>query len=454
MKKNKKNKQPINPSYLKRINKVKQSLTSSEQTALNTLLSEIKVAGLNSKIKELYIANKNLFISLEKLMFAQGKNKLRKSGNTDFRNNAFTLIDGVRNIGGANATSFNTHFAPYRSSLRPSNLTLGVYQGQNIPISNASWIFSSTTRVSGESELLTGNQIQLNGSSTLGQVRGAIEMQTLISNVSGVQYYRGYSRVSTVGTNPSIRLNDDLNLFKNGRFNQVLYTPSSIKSYFLSTALTQSEYYSLLDALEKFFRTTSQITTNDDLVCFGDSITVAFNSSTKQLSWSQMVANNRTLRERNSGISNSSLNVGTTLRGIDRYTDLIKYRYGTNGILIIAYGVNDCQADTGTGTLATMNAFQTALETVVDYAINTIGIPSTRICLVTPFLINNVNYNATRWDNYAARVTTVASSRSTKIADALGYMRANGGTSLISGDNVHPNDSGHAAIRDCILAAL
>lgn len=454
MKIKKKYRKPNNPSYFKRVARVKQVFTYSEKTALDTLLSEIKSAGLNSKIKELYIANKNIVVSQEKLIYCQNRNRLIKAGTTAFRNATFTLVEGVKSVGGSDTTSFNTQVAPYRSSLRPGNLTLGVYQGQNIPINNASWIYTSATRVSGEAELITGNNIQLRGSSSAGAVRGAIEMQTLISNGSGVQYYIGYSRVSTVGTNPSVILNDDLYLFKSGRFNQVFFTPSSVKAYFLATSLSQSEYYSLLDSIEKFFRNTSQITPNDDLVCFGDSITVGFNSSTKQLSWTQMVANNRLLRERNSGISSSSLNVGSVLRGIDRYTDLIKYRYGTNGILIIAYGVNDCQADTGTGTVATMNAFQTALETVVDYAINTIGIPSARICLVTPFLLNNGNYNATRWDNYAARVTTVASSRSTKIADALGYMRANGGTSLIDVDGVHPNNSGHTAIRDCILAVL
>jgi lysophospholipase L1-like esterase len=61
--------------------------------------------------------------------------------------------------------------------------------------------------------------------------------------------------------------------------------------------------------------------------------------------------------------------------------------------------------------------------------------------------------NATINLDYGAAVRELAVTNGTLFADVYAYMAANGGDSLIGGDNIHPNDTGHAAIAASVLTA-
>lgn len=191
---------------------------------------------------------------------------------------------------------------------------------------------------------------------------------------------------------------------------------------------------------------------------FGDSITVGYNASTVAAKWLNIVAAALGVKPVNKGISSTTLqNTPYTTTGLpgvsngrDRYlADLT----GANKAewAFILYGVNDIRLSNTSEPSLTVALYQNDLKEIVLGLIAEGYSPSKIIVGSPAYFINGDD--PVRHAAIAAAARQVAVETRVKYAGVYEYMSANGGASLVSGDQLHPNDAGHAAIAVAMLAA-
>lgn len=187
----------------------------------------------------------------------------------------------------------------------------------------------------------------------------------------------------------------------------------------------------------------------------GDSITFGSNASDNAHRWTSLFCTNKSCTESNLGISGEVLENGTVCgRTVFDETTIPTYSSGTHAALFIALGVNDIGLNNGT---MTATGFETTLTSAVNYAHNTKGWPYANIVLVDQYYVKAAGYaiyvgscsvvtqaDTTRVNAYRSAVANVANSLHTVLAQIGAAM--DGNDSLISGDSLHPNDTGHAFI--------
>jgi len=192
---------------------------------------------------------------------------------------------------------------------------------------------------------------------------------------------------------------------------------------------------------------------------FGDSITAGAGASTTANRWSTLVASAEGFSEENLGIGgtvlqNSLGNSGNGLdNGRDRYTSILSLF--PNRIYIM-YGLNDLRLNDPAITVAN---FQNDLLEVVAGLLSA-GHHGGNIILCSPPYMKPTFYSQyapydggseAKHEQYADAVQAVAAAKKCVYVDIYRQMRDNGGDALITNDGVHPNDSGHAFIRDVLL---
>lgn len=204
------------------------------------------------------------------------------------------------------------------------------------------------------------------------------------------------------------------------------------------------------------------------VVGFGDSITRGVSASDAAHQWLNIVAAAKNWQLVNSGtdgtvLQNSVQNAVATIgaaaanNGRDTYVERVT-AHGPISVLIL-YGLNDLRLNDAGFSVAN---FQNDLGEVID-GIVAAGTRAADIVIGSPPYIPAAVYTMyAPWDGgtalkhaaHVAAAAAVASSKGTKYIDVYQWMADNGGNALISGDGIHPNDAGHAAIANAFLSVL
>ncbi len=193
---------------------------------------------------------------------------------------------------------------------------------------------------------------------------------------------------------------------------------------------------------------------------FGNSIINGVGSSTQNLAWLYLMATALGATVTNNGIPGTVLQNSPDATGSPRANNgrdrFVAALTGANkkALTIIAYGFNDLRYTGAPGTF-NLTAFTNDYREVLN-GLRIRGILPSEILIVAPYYGNAALYstgstgftgsNATIHAQYVAACKALADEYGTFYFDAYAYMQANGGDSLIGGDNIHPNDAGHGVI--------
>lgn len=205
---------------------------------------------------------------------------------------------------------------------------------------------------------------------------------------------------------------------------------------------------------------------------FGDSVTLGVGASVANKNWLNLVFASMNgyygAYLVNSGVSSTVLEnttqntvavIGGAASGNGQDTLAARVTAFSPRAVFVLYGLNDLRLNDAAFTTTT---FQNSLTGVVN-AIVAAGTPVTRIILGSPSYMDPAHYGDSSPYNagttpkhqaYRNAVAAVASALGTKYADIYQYMLDNGGNTLMSGDGIHPNDTGHAAIATKFLSVL
>lgn len=188
---------------------------------------------------------------------------------------------------------------------------------------------------------------------------------------------------------------------------------------------------------------------------FGDSFTVGNNASPLTAGFAYQVTTAYGATITNSGVGGTVLSNQNDGGGVlsnngrDRFAATL---LGANlkEALTLAYGFNDARRPTFTAS-----EYQTDLNEVVSACIIG-GYQRTAITLCSPWWITDTGlttgttgFTGQTRSGFEAFVTAarqVAYDLGVHYFDAYAYMRDNGGSALISSDNIHPTNDGHTAI--------
>jgi lysophospholipase L1-like esterase len=206
------------------------------------------------------------------------------------------------------------------------------------------------------------------------------------------------------------------------------------------------------------------------VVFIGNSITAGFNSSDNAHRYVNIFATTKSATLSNLGISGQVLQNGTVCIGntfpIFDKTTIPTFISSTYAELFIALGVNDIGLNSVGGAVPLTSAqYALTYDTVLNYAISTKGWPPHRITIVTPFWFTNyafynsytgcghVQADTVRHQAYVAASIAEGQKWNCTIADAYTAMNSSvsKGT-FLSGDGLHPNDTGHAFIASFLLS--
>lgn len=204
------------------------------------------------------------------------------------------------------------------------------------------------------------------------------------------------------------------------------------------------------------------------LAGFGDSITVGQAASGTAQRWLDIVAAALGAgTPLNQGISGTVLqnspDSGGSARannGRDRFVSALLGANQRDGVCI-AYGFNDARYMAAPGTF-NVAGFAQDLGEVLSGLI-TGGYARGKIVVMSPYYITDAGLGTgstgftgqsrAGFETFVSAAADAAAAFGVFYADVYAWMRDHGGASLISGDDIHPNDSGHAAIAAGVLAA-
>jgi lysophospholipase L1-like esterase len=204
------------------------------------------------------------------------------------------------------------------------------------------------------------------------------------------------------------------------------------------------------------------------IVGFGDSIAMGSAASIAANRWLNRVAAalgaGTPLNKAISGtVLQNSNDAGGSPRpdnGRDRYAADLLGANKREGVFV-AYGFNDARYMAAPATLNLANYQNDLCEVLGGLAAG--GYPRDRIVMVAPYWISDTGLttgssgfsgqNRAGFEAHVAAAQAVARGYGTWWADAYGWMRDHGAATLISGDHIHPNDAGHAAIAEAVLTA-
>jgi lysophospholipase L1-like esterase len=232
------------------------------------------------------------------------------------------------------------------------------------------------------------------------------------------------------------------------------YSNATVGGYAFFDGLTTAE----ISALNLFFRRVNdgigRDAFNPSINLIGDSITDGDGASSAATRWGNIFANRYGLTALNQGIG------GATLKS-PPYPAFAVYPINRNlhnrpsVFHIIFIGTNDAYNFDAPSTH--LQDFETAyramLQTLINNGINL----KTQVILVSPSwpadaaLINGVTRQ--RYEQYVAKVAEIAAEFGAPYVDAYATILAAGGTSALA-DQIHPNDTGHAALAAAISAVF
>jgi len=201
-------------------------------------------------------------------------------------------------------------------------------------------------------------------------------------------------------------------------------------------------------------------------IFFGDSIVDGTDASDDAHRWINLVAADQGwtyfIEEGIGGtvLQNTTQNTVSTIGGAadnngrDTYDTRVT-AYNPDYVFIL-YGLNDLRLDDAAFTTA---LFENDLGEVVQGIIDN-GASADHIIIGSPPYVSD--YGSGDWgggstadhEAHVQACADVASAKGTKYIDVYQWMIDNGGDSLVSGDDIHPNDDGHQEIANAFLSVL
>lgn len=204
------------------------------------------------------------------------------------------------------------------------------------------------------------------------------------------------------------------------------------------------------------FGDSSSLTGSDSSIFYGASVEFGLNAGTPALRWTTLTAANLGTVEVNKSISGTTFQKVSTGDSsfIDRLYTIPRYRATERYIFIGASNIiNEDNQNIGPSGLAA----------AVSRAIDTInlarGWPLNRIIFMSPSLTTNsaavapsVTHDSIAY--YSNVALTAAKLKGVSYVDDFNYMAANGASTLLSSDSIHPNNAGHYQISQAITYRL
>lgn len=255
--------------------------------------------------------------------------------------------------------------------------------------------------------------------------------------------YSNFFSTTLTSAPPVFTFNTVVDLFagKNGGSN--IFSSGTLSWYHIGEYLTSSELETLYNAVKAVLIGKGRYTELPSLVVFGDSIAYGASASVYNLNWAWLLSDALNLRQVNMGVSGSRLrsDIASAIGGYARRAEILKYTQAQR--VCLQYGMNDMNADgAADGTPATIADFQAKYIEIANLVKTVLPIDD--------IYVGSISYSTAAGETkrlaYNEACRQVAVQTGIKFVDVYGYMESNGGASLVSGDNVHPNDAGHAAI--------
>ena len=191
---------------------------------------------------------------------------------------------------------------------------------------------------------------------------------------------------------------------------------------------------------------------------FGDSITSGSGASTAANRWANLYSTAEGLYLVNRGVSGTVMqNTNQTTTGLprpnngrDRYASVLTGSARAHKVVIL-YGVNDGYLGASTEPSMNVADFIVDYQAVID-GLFADGYTTDDIIIGSPPYYTIVS-NQVLQQEYADAVRALAVTNGVRYADVRQAMIDGGGATLLTGDNIHPNDAGHAVIATAIAAA-
>ena len=202
-------------------------------------------------------------------------------------------------------------------------------------------------------------------------------------------------------------------------------------------------------------------------VAYGDSITAGSLASVYANSWMNLYCQEKGYKQINLGVSGTTMEKVTPQDVIDapnfydRRLTVKTYYPGWHVGISISYGVND----NGLSSIATYNTttFSSQFEDAVEYINSNQGWPYEKMIQLGGFKINASGWNnylvypgvtaastTANYDLFIAAAEAVALSKGMIVCNVRAAMNAVG-AGAVSGDGLHPTDSGHQAIQEQLI---
>lgn len=339
----------------------------------------------------------------------------------------------------------STGVAPTSHSLSNTNISASIFVIENT--AQATHFLMSDNAPATNGFALGKGQVSVSGTTarrlmTLLDVP-YFQQLSLTSNLTVMKRdYSNFVSTSLTSAPPAFTFDTVVDLFagKNGGSN--IFASGTLAWYHIGSYLTNAELETLYNAVKTFLIGKGRYTETPSLLCFGDSITYGASASAYNLQWSWILANALGLRQINMGVSGSRLrsDIASAIGGYARCAEILKYTQATR--VCLQYGMNDMNADVSGGTPAVIADFQAKYIEIANL-VKTM-LPAADI------YVGSISYSTSSDEPkrllYNEACRQVAVQAGIKYVDVYGYMAANGASSLVSGDNVHPNNDGHTAI--------
>jgi lysophospholipase L1-like esterase len=435
-----------------------------ELHALDTFVTTLRQVDIWRKLEEV-----GIFLGGFKSAFT--KLKYRTDAGAYCINNGFLPNDYVPKLGlqGGGTKYISTKFRFSNTLIKPTNISVGAFTTSTD--GNAVGAVMGNNYVNGSNNGLyvgyTNAFAQLPVSQTGLRITQGSSGPGLVSftgTTTGSFTYMGSQQYGSNIAPSGTALASLLNIFYFSFSSTTAYYQGSISGYYIGTYLTASEISTLSTAFSTLNNTLGRIPYIKNIYC-GDSITGGLKASDPLKRWA-VVANSSF---NNGGTAIISGMQGTLLQNSVNVQDNFHDTYQARALsylnpeastVWILYGMNDMLYN---DVSLSSTQFATQLSDVLTGLIAG-GVPAANIRVGTIPYIKSAGYTSgtapyntgsnTKHLDYNSKIqTTVASFSGVKFADVYTYMLNNGGDSLISSDNIHPNDSGHAAIATAMCAA-
>jgi lysophospholipase L1-like esterase len=248
---------------------------------------------------------------------------------------------------------------------------------------------------------------------------------------------------------PSVTMDTEYSIFGGKLAGADVFSTGAVGFHLIASYLTPTQVSGITTLVHNLWTALGRKAATKDVVCFGDSITLGVGSTGTTNRYTYLLSQDLGLKENAAGIHSSKLRVdtGTILGGYDRRSILTKYNILGGGKVYIQYGVNDCNNDTGDGT--NLDDYRDKLRTIAEELL-AYGMSPENVVIGSISWINTAT--TTRQQNYRDKALEAAQLAGCYFADVWQYMNDNGGAALMN-DTVHPNNTGHLAMKTALLTA-